>query len=215
MKTFITTIMCIFCCLNYITTNKNSFNFNEDKKQKFESFINKFDIYCKPYIDEGFFMQRDERSCEMYTEIDKQKFSIFIPNISECNCEKEEFYYRPCFKIDKINFYIVAILASCDIPKSDGYPFDANLLVTYDKTGNIIDYKIVGIGSDVEQYKMICEGKENELTITQHSFKEITTAANKISGKCDVLTYSIGVNDNGAIEKEIISEYEDNLTMEL
>ena len=107
------------------------------------------------------------------------------------------------------------MLASCDIPATDGYPFDANLLVTYDKVGNIIDYKIVGIGSDVEQYKMeFCE-KENELTIIQHTYTEITPVSNNYSGKCNVSIYRIKINDNGTIDKETISEYEDVLTIEI
>ena len=79
---------------------------------------------------------------------------------------------------------------------------------------NIIDFEIVGIGSDVEQYKMeFCE-KENELTITQQSFTEITHVSNKYSGKCNVSVCRIRINDDGTIAKEIISEYEDDLTIE-
>lgn len=215
MKTFIAATLCIFCCLNNMATNKKLYCINEDKKQKFESFINEFDIYGKFSLDKNFFLQRRERKGEMYIELNKNEFSSFIPYDSECNCEKDEFYYRPCYRIDKDDFYIVAILASCDITKTEGYPFDANLLVTYDKFGNIIDYVIVAIGSDVEQYKMEYGEKENELIITQQSFAEITLASNVYSGKCYISVYKIRINDDGTISKESISEYEDNLTIEL
>lgn len=215
MKTFIVAILCLFCCINTMTTNNKSYCVNEDKKQKFESFISKFDIYGKPYWDKDFFQQRGERNCEMYTELNKCEFSSFIPYDSECNCEKDEFYYRPCYRIDKDDFYIVAILASCDITKTEGYPFDANLLVTYDKVGNIIDYRIVAVGSDVEQYKMESGEKENELVITQQSFKEITFVSNAYSGKCDISIYKIRINDDGTIGKETIKEYEDFQTIDL
>ena len=185
------------------------------KKQKFESFINEFDIYVRPSIDKDFFLQRDERVGEMYTEINKHKFSSFIPYDSDCNCEKDEFYYRPCYRIEKDDFYIVAILASCDITITDGYPFDASLLVTYDKLGNIIDYRIVGVGSDVEECKMETGEKENELVITQKTFTEITSVSNAYSGKCDISIYKIRVNDDGTICKEVIREYQDNLMIEL
>ena len=215
MKTFIATIICIICCINNIKINEKSFYVKEENKQNFKSFISKFDVYCKSCIDNGFFLQRNERTGEMYTEICKQEFSTFIPYDNKCNCEKDEFYYRPCYRIDKVDFYIVAMLASCDIPVTDGYPFDANLLVTYDKAGNIIDYKIVGIGSDVQQYKMEFGEKENELTVTQQSFTEIKYMSNEYTGKCDVSIYRIKINDDGTIDKEIISEYEDNLRIEL
>lgn len=215
MKTFIAAIICLFCCLNNITTNNKSLYINEDNKLKFESFISKFDIYDKPFIDKNFFLQRNERAGEMYTEINKLEFSSFIPYDSGCNCEKEEFYYRPCYRIEKDCFYIVAILAGCDMPTTDRYPFDANILVTYDKIGNIIDYTIVGIGSDVEDYKMEFSEKENELTVTQQSFTEITSVSNTYSGKCDVSIYKIRIKNDGIIYKETICEYEDNLPIEL
>ena len=215
MKILYTALICVLCSLNNVATNKNSFSVHNDKKQDFESYISKFDIFDKPYMDKDFFQERKERIGEMYTEINKFDFSSFIPYVDECNCEKDEFYYRPCYRIDLGDFYVAAMLASCDIPATDGYPFDANLLVTYDKVGNIIDYKMVGIGSDVEQYKMeFCE-KENELTIIQYTYTEITPVSNNYSGKCNVSIYRIKINDNGTIDKETISEYEDVLTIEI
>ena len=139
----------------------------------------------------------------------------FIPYVDECNCEKDEFYYRPCYRIDKDDFYIVSILASCDFPATEGYPFDTNLLVTYDRSGNVIDYKTVAIGSDVEQYKIESGEKENELTITQQSFTEIISVSGIYTGKCNVSIYKIRINDDGTIRKETICEYEDNLPIEL
>ena len=215
MKTFFATTLCIICCLNKMTTNEKFCYINEDKKQKFESFISKFDVYDKTCIDKDFFQQRDERNGELHTELSKQEFSSFIPYDSECNCEKDEFYYRPCYRIDKNDFYIVAILASCDITITEGYPFDASLLITYDKSGNIIDYEIIGIESDVEQYNTEFCKKENELLITQQSFTEITSASNKYSGKCNVSIYRITINTDGTIDKEVIKEYEDNLSIKL
>ena len=214
MKILYTALICVLCSLNNVATNKNSFSVHNDKKQDFESYISKFDIFDKPYMDKDFFQERKERIGEMYTEINKFDFSSFIPYVDECNCEKDEFYYRPCYRIDKNDFYIVAILASCDITITEGYPFDASLMITYDKSGNIIDYEIIGIESDVEQYKTEFCKKENELLITQQSFTEITSASNKYSGKCNVSIYRITINTDGTIDKEVIKEYEDNLSIE-
>ena len=215
MKILYTALICVLCSLNNVATNKNLFSVHNDKKQDFESYISKFDIFDKPYMDKDFFQERKERIGEMYTEINKLDFSSFIPYVDECNCEKDEFYYRPCYRIDKDDFYIVSILASCDLPATDGYPFDTNLLVTYDRSGNVIDYKAVAIGSDVEQYKIESGEKENELTITQQSFTEIISVSGIYTGKCNVSIYKIRINDDGTIRKETICEYEDNLPIEL
>ena len=212
MKILYTALICVLCSLNNAATNKNTFN---GKKQDFESYISKFDIFDKPCINKDFFQERKVRVGEMFTEINKFDFSSFIPYVDECNCEKDEFYYRPCYRIDKDDFYIVSILASCDLPPTDGYPFDTNLLVTYDRSGNVIDYKIVAIGSDVEQYKIESGEKENELTITQQSFTEIISVSGIYTGKCNVSIYKIRINDDGTIRKETICEYEDNLPIEL
>jgi hypothetical protein len=66
----------------------------------------------------------------------------------------------------------------------------------------------------VEQYKTQFCKKENELLITQQSFTEITSASNKYSGKCNVSIYRITINTDGTIDKEVIKEYEDNLSIE-
>ena len=79
MKTIYANTLCIICCLNKMTTNEKFCYINEDKKQKFESFISKFDVYGRTCIDKEFFQQRDERNGELHTELSKQEFSSFIP----------------------------------------------------------------------------------------------------------------------------------------
>lgn len=215
MKMVIIVILSLFYCFDSMSIDRKSFDVNRNEKQKFETFISGFDVYDKPFVDMGFFVQRGERDGEMYTEINKQEFSSFIPDDSGCNCEKDEFYYRPCYRIDKNGFYIIGILASCDIPATDGYPFDADMLVTYDKCGNIIDYKIVGTSGDVEGYKMKFGKDENELVVTQYFFTDAVCVAGKISGRCNVSVYKIIIDTDGTIDKGVVDEYEDNLTIDL
>ena len=55
MKILYTALICVLCSLNNVATNKNSFSVHNDKKQDFESYISKFDIFDKPIWTRIFF----------------------------------------------------------------------------------------------------------------------------------------------------------------
>lgn len=229
MKTIIFTTVCLISFLNCTKATKNNhlreniahatIYYNVDTlnrhKQDFSSFIMLFDSYEKRMIDKHFFNTRREREDEMNIEIAKSQYSSFIPYDSTCNCEREEFYYHPCYKIEDNDFYTVAINGYCDIPTTKAFPYCAELLVTYDKCGNIIDFIIVGYYSDIEYCTIKTNKKENELKVTQYTFDDSTVYHNTYSGVCNISEYTITVNKDGSIDKNIIREYEDNVTLQL
>jgi hypothetical protein len=87
------------------------------------------------------------------------------------------------------------------------------MLVTYDKMGNIIDYEIVGIAGDDFYNVMESTIRKYEFVCTQYSF--YSTNSSPYTGKCDVSIYKVTINDNGTIDKEIIRNYTDNITLSI
>ena len=198
-------IMNLFYHNNDFKTNNNS--------QEFESFLMQFDLFKAEQLDRSFFYAREQRDTEIYSpDLNESKYSSFIPYDSQCNCEKEELYYQPCYQIETTNFHLINIKVNCDIP-IEGLPFTSDMLVTYDKTGNIIDYEIVGSGGDLLYYNIEFSTEKYEFVCTQYSFYNINSKP--YTGKCDVSIYKVTINDNGTIDKEIIRNYTDNITLSI
>ena len=196
MKNLYTAIICIlvYCgCTNSYNQNAAT---DEYQKEKFDSFLTQFAQFDGKQPDESFFEIRkqfpDEKWCP---EISKILFSSYLP-CEESHKEENNFCYRPCYKIEKNNFYLVSI-------NRERYSYDDNTLVTYDKKGKIIDFATVGTGSDLEYYKIDTPSKENEIVYTQYCFKDVESA---YDGDCDVYVYKVTVEDNGKIEKKLLRE---------
>ena len=180
---------------------------------EFESFLMQFDLFKAEQLDISFFYARERRKTEIHGPVlYESKYSSFIPYDSQCNCEKEELYYQPCYQIETTNFHLINITVNCDIP-IEGLPFTSDMLVTYDKTGNIIDYEIVGSGGDLLYYNIEFTTNKYEFICTQYSFYNINSKP--YTGKCDVSIYKVTINDNGTIDKEIIRNYTDNITLSI
>ena len=232
MRTFISLITFSLFSLSYLCTaahtieepfmfNRsimNLFYHNHDFKtnnnsQEFESFLMQFDLFEKEQLDRSFFYARERRKTEIHGPVlYESKYSSFIPYDSQCNCEKEELYYQPCYQIETTNFHLINITVNCDIP-IEGLPFTSDMLVTYDKMGNIIDYEIVGSGGDLLYYNIEFSTEKYEFVCTQYSFYNINSKP--YTGKCDVSIYKVTINDNGTIDKEIIRNYTDNITLSI
>ena len=196
MKNLYTAIVCILiycgCSSNY---NQNAVT-DEYHKEKFDSFLTQFAQFDSNQPDESFFEIRkqfpDEKWCP---EISKILFSAYLP-CEESHKEENNFCYRPCYKIEKNNFYLVSI-------NRERYSYDDNALVTYDKKGKIIDFATVGTGSDLEYYKIDTPSEENEIVYTQYYFKDIESFD---EGNCDTYVYKVTFDDNGKIEKKLLRE---------
>ena len=195
--------------LSYFSKESTIVNNNPD----FESFLMQFDLFNKEQLDISFFYTREQRDTEIYSpDLNESKYSSFIPYDSQCNCEKKELYYQPCYQIETTNFHLINIKVNCDIP-IEGLPFTSDMLVTYDKTGNIIDYEIVGSGGDLLYYNIEFSTEKYEFVCTQYSFYNINSKP--YTGKCDVSIYKVTINEDGTIDKEIIRNYTDNITLSI
>ncbi len=173
-------------------------------KAKFDSFLTQFAPYKHVGLDKSLFDVREKYSTERYEpEIDNFYFSFFLPYDDECKCEARQIVYRPCCKIERTDYYIVSFNGVCDIPRVACYPYDDNILATYDKTGRIIDFAIVGTASDAEAYKIYSLENDNEIAYTQYVFK---ASENLYDGDCDVATYKVTIDEDGNIDKCLIRE---------
>ena len=96
----------------------------------------------------------------------------------------------------KNNFYIVSI-------NREFYSYDDNILVTYDKKGEIIDKKIVGISDGAAAYTIEPSADENEITYTQYCFAD---GESGYDGNCNVYVYKVRVDEKGKIDKNLLRE---------
>ena len=195
-------------CILLFWSCSNSHNPNvvadEQHNAKFDSFLAQFAQFDSKHLSEAFFRVREQFSNEKFSPyIDKYSFPFLLPYDEECNCEAKELYYRPCYKIEKKNYYLVSIEVCCDVTKTPGYPYSENALVAYDKKGNMVDFVTVGIGSDLAAYKIEPSTGEYEIVYTQYNFKDIETAYN---GNCDVSVYKVTVGEDGRMGKSLLRE---------
>lgn len=178
----------------------------------FHSFIRQFARFNKSQIDSSFFCVREKRGAERFSpELDRTEYSAYLSCIKLCECEVEGLYYKPCHHIDTEQFILLAVNAVCDTPVSN-YPFEASVLITYDKSGGLIDCEVLGCIGDVLYYKIDGAKGFLEFTYTQYSFCDTTET---YSGKCDVEIYKVVINNNGTIDKTLVNSYCDDITIAL
>ena len=174
--------------------------------EKFDSFLTQFAQYGNKPLDYSFFELRkqfkDEKWCP---EINKFIFLTYLPFYESRNDEKD-FCYRPCYKIERNNFYIISI-------NREYYSYDDNILATYNKEGGIIDKNIVGISDGANAYKIEPSTDENEITYTQYYFSDVESAAFS-EGDCNICVYKVKIDNNGKIEKSLLRE-EKNVKVKL
>ena len=201
---FFAPIICIllfWCCSNNHSPNVAVY---EPHNAKFDSFLTQFAQFDGKQLSESFFRVREQFPNEKFSPcIDKYSFPFLLPYDEECNCEAKELYYRPCYKIERKNYFLVSIEVCCDVTKTSGYPYSENTLVAYDKKGNMIDFVTVGTGSDLESCKIEPSTGEYEFVYTQYNFKDIETA---YDGDCDVSVYKVTVADDGRMCKSLLRE---------
>lgn len=221
MKAFLLIITCLgvnifsyaFSACEFLVRTEN-FNISRTKNKKgdFDSFVKQFDLFNNNKIDNSIFSVRKKRNTEIFSpEINKIEYSSFLSCIKLCDCETDEMYYKSCYYIETKHFIIFTISVACDT-SINGYPFESNILITYDKTGNFIDYEVIGCISDTSYYKIDESTGFSELVYVQYSFFD----TDKIYlGKCDVEIYRVVINDRGEIDKTLLNNYTDDITIVL
>ena len=206
MKKFLTSIVFLIFSLIVTANDKLSRN-NENDESGFCSFLTNFDQFTKQSIDASIFYGRKLRESDYgMPKIDTNKFNEFIPFDNTLDCKKKHIVYRPGYKKETEDIIVIGIVGFCKNSISE-----ANILVTYKKNGKIIDYEYIGLDGKNKYYELKKSVNNQSLIYTQYSFKNTKQL---YSGKCNVSIYRITINTDGTIDKEVIKEYEDNLSIE-
>ena len=204
MRMFFTPLICILLFWSCSNSHSPNVAVDEQYNAKFDSFLTQFAQFDGKQLDESFFRVRKQFPNEKLSPIiDRYYFSFLLPYDEECNCNVKELYYRPCYKIERKNYYLMAMEVCCDITKTPGYPYDDNALVTYDKKGNMVDFVTVGTGSDLAMFKIEPSTGEYEIVYTQYSFKDIESVYDSC---CDVSVYKVTVDEDGRMGKSLLRE---------
>ena len=94
------------------------------------------------------------------------------------------------------NFYVVAI-------KRERYSYEDNVLLTYDKKGQMIDVEKVGINNGFRACRIEPSSSEYEFTFRQYTFRDVESGYN---GLCDVSEYRVSIDESGNVSKQLLSE---------
>ena len=196
MRLLIAPIICIllfWCCSNNPSPNVVA---DEQHNAKFDSFLAQFAQFDSKQLSEAFFSMRKQFPNEKWCPcIDKILFSSYLP-FDEPSKGETGFCYRPCYKIDEGNYYILAI-------KQEQYSYEENTLLTYDKKGKIIDFETIGVNDCGKRYKIEPPTGEREIVYTQYCFKDVESA---YDGDCDVSVYKVTIAADGRINKSLLRE---------
>lgn len=118
----------------------------------------------------------------------------------DCGCNPNQLRYYYGKKIVLDNYIIVLMYKHCDLVKYVGYPYQENLIITYTKSGKVIDSKPVTRKGDPWCFN---------LTGTVKPFKLVVEQATAVSDdaiingghitKSTINTYSYTIDKNGFI----------------
>jgi len=119
---------------------------------------------------------------------------------NDCGCDPKELRYYYGKKIVLDNYIIVLMYKHCYSPKYVGYPYQENLIITYTKSGKVIDSKPVTRTGDPWCFNLTGTVKPFKLVVEQAtavSDDAIRNGGNII--KSTINTYSYTIDKNGFI----------------
>lgn len=140
-------------------------------------------------------------NCE-YSDLDKIFVRTFLPDSAGCDCEKYKITWVPCSYVETNNYYVLLYGYGCPIPH-EGYPFGADVIVTYTKRGEIIDYTEVAREGD--EYVSEIESRKAPLTLRVRQGR-ILNLDNQQTSDIEVTEYTISIGKDGKLKKTIERE---------
>jgi hypothetical protein len=203
MRKFFGFIFCLFLFFFSIYSCCPS-TAEEQRKDRFSSYLEQFTLDDNTQLDEAFFKIRKQFPEEKWCpELCKFLFSSFLPCGDDSNCVAKKILYRPCYRIESVNYHLVSIFASCYFDENRYVAYDDVLLLTYSKTGEVIDFEVVGTSSLSSAFIIDSLTDGLGAIVTQYNFTDVESY---YVGDCNVATYKVTIDEDGNIDKCLIRE---------
>lgn len=177
---------------------------DEQRRDRFSSYLEQFTLDDNSQLDETFFKIRKQFPEEKWCpELCKFLFSSFLPCDDDSNFIAKKILYRPCYRIESVNYHLVSIFASCYFDKNRYVAYDDALLLTYSRSGEMMDFEVVGTSSLSSAFIIDSLTDELGVLVTQYNFTDVESC---YVGDCDVATYKVTIDEGGKIDKCLIRE---------
>lgn len=142
------------------------------KDVSFSSYLKYFEKWDKPYFDNTLFNYREN------SELPLSMVNAFLSPLRECDCKPKGLTWRAYHYFDRGNNLILFIARMCDFPIKEGPQYSERIVLTYDKTGKMIDYKVLGKMSDEDNVE-IERSDNNHLKVKTYKTESNNKAGNQ------------------------------------
>lgn len=143
----------------------------------FTNYLKYFGLWDKPYIDDSIYKHKEK------SELPHSFVTAFLSSAQECDCWPKNIYWQACNYIEKENFYILFVLRCCDFSKNPEPRYAEKLILTYDKTGKMIDFRSLGKSSEKEGNKIEAERNSLIIGVTEYNIKKYREYTVDLNGK--------------------------------
>lgn len=156
----------------------------KEQKQKgsseeatFSNYLKYFGRCDKALIDESIYKNNEK------SELPHSFVTAFLSSAQDCDCWPKDIVWQACNYIEKENFYILFILRCCDFPKNAEPLYSDKLILTYDKTGHLIDFRSLGRNSDIEGNKIAEGSTPLKIKVTEDNTNKSSIYTVDLNGK--------------------------------
>jgi hypothetical protein len=179
----------------------------ETKRQKhtlpsnrtFNDFLKQFPLWNKPYVNDSIFITKTELGDE---------YGRFVPDYLTRECGTQEITWRSCSHIEQDSVDVFFINKDCDMPCKDCYPYNENIVMTFNKNGQMIDYCPLARYGDLWTAEMKVVSSPLVFTVKQ---KIIDSTEINIDSPKNVTyaTYIYQIKRNGKIIKTLSDQQDE------
>ncbi|MCM1311791.1 MAG: hypothetical protein NC252_02665 [Roseburia sp.] len=170
------------------------------RKVEFEDYVNLF----LPL--EGDKIPDEWQSKTPYKELEYSYAKTFIPDSADCNCERRNLLWHPCFKQERNDFIAVFLHKLCDLPK-EGCMYTDYLIITYSKDGTVIDMQRIVRRGDLWEAYIDESSTASSILVKQGFIDEKSIDARLHVLPIDVIVTQYDITPDGKIHQKTVGTY--------